>query len=208
MDISLLLCVQRCSPYFAATTVKEILEILRPQIYPPDSKFGDTIKMFQIFLPTNLPSDLHRQGFKFAYAFCVWNNYPFHWRLWPAEFFPIVMEPHRFTSIIKCLAHISRQIVQRTSTYVEGQVYVISLVMSILPGVDCSSAIVIRNDLTEFEKQACLSTSKFDNFIDLVRGLIRGQPEETVAYFMPTSCESIPKSIGTSIDDDEDLKLN
>ncbi|CAF1278578.1 unnamed protein product [Adineta ricciae] len=131
MDISLLLCVQRCSPYFAATTVKEILEILRPQIYPPDSKFGDTIKMFQIFLPTNLPSDLHRQGFKFAYAFCVWNNYPFHWRLWPAEFFPI-----------------------------------------------------------------------------LVRGLIRGQPEETVAYFMPTSCESIPKSIGTSIDDDEDLKLN
>lgn len=102
-----------------------------------------------------------------------------------------MIEPHRFTSIMKCLTYISRQIVQQSSTYIEGQVYVLPLLMSVLPGidlndwkktsvtfefldtvlmmitcVDCSSAIDTRNDLTDIEKQVCLSTSKFDDFID------------------------------------------
>ncbi len=83
-------------------------------------------------------------------------------------------EPHRFTAIMNCLNRIARQIVQQTSTYSQGQLYVVPLLMSVLPGidlndiektsvtldfldtilmviicVDCSSAIHIRNDLTD-----------------------------------------------------------
>ena len=83
-------------------------------------------------------------------------------------------EPHRFTSIINCLTSITRQLVRQTSTYSDGQTYIIPLLISVLPGidlndykktivtldfynaifkiiicVDCSSAIHIRNDLTE-----------------------------------------------------------
>ena len=83
-------------------------------------------------------------------------------------------EPHRFTSIMTCLTHIARQIVQQTPSYSEGQTYVLPLLMSVLPGidlndfkkisvtfqfidtilmvitcVDCSSAVNTRNDLTE-----------------------------------------------------------
>ena len=83
-------------------------------------------------------------------------------------------EPHRFIAILNCLKHITRQIVQQTPTYSQGQLYVLPLLMSVLPGidlndmkktsitldflntilmvitcVDCSSAVNIRNDLTE-----------------------------------------------------------
>ncbi len=75
-------------------------------------------------------------------------------------------EPHRFTSIMNCLIRLTRQIVRQT--------YVIPVLMAVLPGidlndfkkatvtldfynamfkliicVDCSSAIDIRNDLTD-----------------------------------------------------------
>lgn len=42
----------------------------------------------------------------------------------------------------------------------------------------------------------------------LVRGLIKGQPEETLAYFMSKTCESIEKSIEVSIGHEEDIELN
>ncbi len=83
-------------------------------------------------------------------------------------------EPHRFISIITCLTHIARQIVQQTPSYSQGQIYVLPLLISVLPGidlndlektsvtlefldtiltlitcVDCSSAVNSRNDLTE-----------------------------------------------------------
>jgi proteasome activator subunit 4 len=83
-------------------------------------------------------------------------------------------EPHRFTAIMTCLTRIARQIVQQTPSYSQGQIYVLSLLMSVLPGidlndmdktsvtfdflntilmvitcVDCSSAVNTRNDLTE-----------------------------------------------------------
>jgi proteasome activator subunit 4 len=75
---------------------------------------------------------------------------------------------------MNCLTHIARQIVQQTSSYSQGQIYVLPLLMSVLPGidlndlektsvtfefliiifmlitcVDCSSAVNTRNDLTE-----------------------------------------------------------
>jgi proteasome activator subunit 4 len=83
-------------------------------------------------------------------------------------------EPHRFTSIITCLAGMARQIVRQTSDFPQGQTYVLPLLMAVLPGidsndfkktavtfqflnamlmlitcVDCSSAITTRQDLTE-----------------------------------------------------------
>ncbi len=83
-------------------------------------------------------------------------------------------EPHRFISIVTCLTHIARQIVQQTPSYSQGQIYVLPLLISVLPGidlndlektlvtlkfidtifmvitcVDCSSALNTRNDLTE-----------------------------------------------------------
>ncbi|CAF3619241.1 unnamed protein product [Rotaria socialis] len=101
-----------------------------------------------------------------------------------------INEPHRFTSILNCLTSITRQIVQQTLNFPQGQTYVLPLLMSVLPGidsndfdktsatfqflkailmlitcVDCSSAINIRNDLTEVEKEVCLSTAQFEDFI-------------------------------------------
>ncbi|CAF0928089.1 unnamed protein product [Adineta steineri] len=102
-----------------------------------------------------------------------------------------ITEPHRFTSIITCLTHIARQIVQQTPSYSQGQIYVLPLLISVLPGIDlndfkktsvtlelldiilmqitcidCSSAVNIRTDLTEIEREVCLSTSKFEDFIN------------------------------------------
>ncbi|CAF2738132.1 unnamed protein product [Rotaria sp. Silwood2] len=101
-----------------------------------------------------------------------------------------ITEPYRFTSILKCLTYVARQIVQQTSSYYHGQIYLLPLLMSVLPGIDlndsektlttlkflntifslivcidCSSAVDIRNDLTDIEKQVCLSTNQFESFI-------------------------------------------
>ncbi|CAF4597649.1 unnamed protein product, partial [Rotaria sp. Silwood2] len=91
---------------------------------------------------------------------------------------------------MKCLPGIARQLVRQTPNYSEGQIYVLPLMMSVLPGidsndfekivvtlevldailklvpcVDCSSAVHTRNDLTETEKQVCLSTVQFEEFV-------------------------------------------
>jgi proteasome activator subunit 4 len=91
-------------------------------------------------------------------------------------------EPHRFTSIMTCLTHIARQIVQQTPSYSQGQTYVLPLLMSVLPGIDlndfektsvtlefletilmlitcidCSSAVNTRNDLTEVKALTLIS---------------------------------------------------
>lgn len=83
-------------------------------------------------------------------------------------------EPHRFTSVITCLAGMTRQIVQQTPNFSQGQTFVLPLLMSVVPGidpndfkktsvtfqflnamlmlitcVDCSSAVNTRNDLNE-----------------------------------------------------------
>ncbi|CAF1134879.1 unnamed protein product [Rotaria sordida] len=375
INMSLFACVRLCTSYFSAQTTQEILDELRPRICPFDSSFVNTIKMFTLLLPVNLPPDLHNQGFKLWLAeffgiwaniqktsawksyLCVlfssvaWNNIGhIHWEPWMPQIFthilrsfslpigkiqisleeynPIVStstkwiiamignggsclqylrdllmamksfyhpsntgafqkdlvefilglaqnfvdrvhlertsrpvwsfaplesyrlteqditdfvncvkdyafisifnkdyteeaaktckylsilrpeliipsivekhfssidcmtEPHRFTSIITCLTHIARQIVQQTSAYSQGQIYVLPILMSVLPGidlndlektsvtlefldtilmlitcVDCSSAVNTRNDLTEIEKEVCLSTASFEDFI-------------------------------------------
>ncbi|CAF4737571.1 unnamed protein product, partial [Rotaria socialis] len=96
-----------------------------------------------------------------------------------------INEPHRFTSTLSCLTGITRQIVQQTLNFPQGQTYVLPLLISVLPGidsndfdktsktfqflkailmlitcVDCSSAINIPNDLTEVVQE------KIINFLD------------------------------------------
>jgi hypothetical protein len=53
--------------YFSITTTLEILDELRPQMYTTVWEFLHTIKMFNLFLPLNLPPDLHKQGFELVY---------------------------------------------------------------------------------------------------------------------------------------------
>jgi hypothetical protein len=67
IDTSLFDCVPKCSPYFSVTATQEILDELRPRMCPPGWDFGNIMKIFEIFLPFNLPSDLHNQGFEFVY---------------------------------------------------------------------------------------------------------------------------------------------
>ena len=87
-------------------------------------------------------------------------------------------EPHRFTSILTCLAGMTRQIVRQTTHFSQGQTYVLPLLISVLPGidpndykktmvtfqflhsilkliicVDCSSAVHTRTDLTEVNRK-------------------------------------------------------
>ena len=127
------------------------LSILRPELIVPSivEKFDILILFFMI----SLYSDSFCRHFSSIYS---------------------MAEPHRFTSIMTCLTHIARQIVQQTPNYSQGQVYVLPLLMSVLPGidlndhektlvtvefldtilmvitcVDCSSAVNSRNDLTE-----------------------------------------------------------
>jgi hypothetical protein len=45
---------------------QEILDELRPQMCPIEHGFFNTMKMFRLFLPVNLPPDLHNHGFKFV----------------------------------------------------------------------------------------------------------------------------------------------
>ena len=47
-----------------------------------------------------------------------------------------ISEPHRFTSIMTCLASVARQIVRQTPEYSQGQTYVLPLLMAVLPGID------------------------------------------------------------------------
>ncbi|CAF1048161.1 unnamed protein product [Adineta steineri] len=375
IPISFLLCVRRCSPYFSATATQEILDELRPKLCPIEWGFCDAMRMFELFLPVNLPPDLHDQGFKLwlpeffhmweniynksgwelrvtdIFSSLAWNNIGYiNWENWLPQIFTRILrgfslpigkmqmssqkysyivsdsakwivamigneslclqylkdlffsmktfyhpsntgefqenllhfilklaehfvervhlerkvdsvwyfipleshrltdqditdfvncvkeyafisifnkdhveeaakacqylsilrpelivpaivqkhfssiesinEPHRFTSIVKCLTCIVRQIVRQTSSYCQGQMYVLPLLLSVLPGIDlndlkkmsvtlefldtillviscidCSSAINNRNDLTEIEKEVCLLTKQFEDFI-------------------------------------------
>jgi hypothetical protein len=53
-------------PYFSPVATQEILDEFRPKMCPiMESTFYDVIKMLRLFLPVNLPPDLHNQGFKY-----------------------------------------------------------------------------------------------------------------------------------------------
>ncbi|CAF5166619.1 unnamed protein product, partial [Rotaria magnacalcarata] len=51
-------------------------------------------------------------------------------------------EAHRFTSLMQCLKRITRSLVRQTSSFSQGQKYILPLLTAILPGID----------LNDFEK--------------------------------------------------------
>lgn len=101
-----------------------------------------------------------------------------------------VTEPHRLTATLQCAVSIGRSLVRGGKYYAEGPSHVIPLLMASLPGidsndckksvvtfqfistfvtllplVDCTSAIEIRDDLTEAEYNLCLLTGQFEDFV-------------------------------------------
>ncbi len=103
--------------------------------------------------------------------------------------FESLIEPHRYTPMLACLTSVPRELTAYHGVY-HSQKHVIQLLISVLPGIDindlnkfiltfqfltnvlghmvvcdCSPAVKIRNDLSENEKELCLLTANFDDFI-------------------------------------------
>ncbi|XP_068219564.1 proteasome activator complex subunit 4-like isoform X1 [Palaemon carinicauda] len=99
-------------------------------------------------------------------------------------------EPHRLTASLECVVCVARTMVQGVKYYPEGQTHVIPLLIQTLPGIDpndirkcmvtfqfiytlvtlvpfidCSSALDQVSDLTEIEQQVCLQTASFEDFV-------------------------------------------
>ncbi|CAF2953668.1 unnamed protein product [Rotaria sp. Silwood2] len=141
-------------------------------------------------------------------------------------------EPHRFTSIIICLTRVARQIVRQTPSYSEGQIYVLPLLMSVLPGIDLNDfqkitvtlefldtilkliTCIIREKISDFLSGSFLSPKVRKLVAGLIRALVKGNPIETLKYFLPKTCESIENimdhadSSGLLIDHKGDIELN
>lgn len=105
--------------------------------------------------------------------------------------FDSLVEPHRYTSILSCLVLVSRELTTYNSKHTfQTQMQVINLLNSVLPGLDpndankcnltlqfianvlncvvvcdCSAAVNYRNDLSEYEKELCYETAKFEDFV-------------------------------------------
>jgi proteasome activator subunit 4 len=105
--------------------------------------------------------------------------------------FEVLIEPHRYTSMLACLVSVPRELALFSKDpNFRNENNIIQLLISILPGIDindlnkfiltnqllsnvlgciavcdCSSAVHIRNDLTDYEKELCMLTAKFEDFI-------------------------------------------
>jgi proteasome activator subunit 4 len=100
-----------------------------------------------------------------------------------------LVEPLRYTPLLACLTSVPRELTSFNSNY-HSQKHAIQLMISVLPGIDinelnkfiltfqfltnmlehivvcdCSQAVNIRSDLTEYEKELCLLTLSFDDFV-------------------------------------------
>ncbi|RWS03023.1 hypothetical protein B4U79_12589, partial [Dinothrombium tinctorium] len=101
-----------------------------------------------------------------------------------------LIEPHRLISSLQCVFSVSRNMVISNKHYPEGQTHVIPLLFLALPGldpndikkcmitfqfistfvsliplVDCSSAVEFRKDLAQTEYDVCLATSQWEDFV-------------------------------------------
>ncbi|KAI4905889.1 hypothetical protein NFI96_014094 [Prochilodus magdalenae] len=99
-------------------------------------------------------------------------------------------EPHQLTATLSCMIAVARSLVTGGQHYPEGPTHMLPLLMRALPGidpndfskcmitfqfiatfatlvplVDCSSAVQERNDLTKVEKELCSATAEFEDFI-------------------------------------------
>ncbi|RNA36559.1 proteasome activator complex subunit 4 isoform X2 [Brachionus plicatilis] len=105
------------------------------------------------------------------------------------ESFEINVQPHRYTPLLACLVSVPRELVSYDQS-VDTQKHVLHLLISVLPGIDlndlnkliltfqfltnmlshiivcdCTPALKIRGDLTDYDKDVCLMTANFVDFI-------------------------------------------
>lgn len=99
-------------------------------------------------------------------------------------------EPHRLLASMQCVVSIARALVRGNKYYPEGPSHVLPLLLNslngldvndmkkcmvtfqfistfatLIPIIDCSSAVDVRNDLSEAEVQLCLATAQFEDFV-------------------------------------------
>ncbi|XP_053495926.1 proteasome activator complex subunit 4B isoform X1 [Ictalurus furcatus] len=99
-------------------------------------------------------------------------------------------EPHQLTATLSCMIGMARSLLSGGQHYPEGPAHVLPLLMRALPGVDpndfskcmitfqfiatfttlvplvdCSSALHEQNDLTETEKELCSASAEFEDFV-------------------------------------------
>ncbi|XP_031565856.1 proteasome activator complex subunit 4-like [Actinia tenebrosa] len=100
-----------------------------------------------------------------------------------------LIEPHQLTATLNCVTSVARALVKSDGTYPEGKSHVLPLLQLILPGidpndfrkamatftfistiiclvpvVDCSGAVGVV-EMTEDEKELCLATGQFEDFV-------------------------------------------
>ncbi|KTG47925.1 hypothetical protein cypCar_00026947 [Cyprinus carpio] len=99
-------------------------------------------------------------------------------------------EPHQLTATLSCMIGMARSLLSGGRHYPEGPAHVLPLLMRALPGVDpndfskcmitfqfiatfttlvplmdCSSALHEKNDLTEMERELCSASAEFEDFV-------------------------------------------
>ncbi|KAM7385735.1 hypothetical protein PAMP_001796 [Pampus punctatissimus] len=99
-------------------------------------------------------------------------------------------EPHQLTATLSCMIGVARSLVSGGQRFPEGPTHMLPLLMRALPGVDpndfskcmitfqfiatfvtlvplvdCSSALHERSDLTEVEREMCSASAEFEDFV-------------------------------------------
>ncbi|XP_028325388.1 proteasome activator complex subunit 4A isoform X1 [Gouania willdenowi] len=99
-------------------------------------------------------------------------------------------EPHQLTATLSCMIGVARSLVSGGQRFPEGPTHMLPLLMRALPGVDpndfskcmitfqfiatfvtlvplvdCSSALHDSNDLTEVEREMCSASAEFEDFV-------------------------------------------
>ncbi|KAM9847519.1 proteasome activator complex subunit 4A [Aulostomus maculatus] len=99
-------------------------------------------------------------------------------------------EPHQLTATLSCMIGVARSLVSGGQRFPEGPTHMLPLLMRALPGVDpndfskcmitfqfiatfvtlvplvdCSSALHDRTDLTEVEREMCSASAEFEDFV-------------------------------------------
>ncbi|XP_036402211.1 proteasome activator complex subunit 4A [Megalops cyprinoides] len=99
-------------------------------------------------------------------------------------------EPHQLTATLSCMIGVARSLVSGGHRFPEGPTHMLPLLMRALPGVDpndfskcmitfqfiatfstlvplvdCSSAVHERDDLTEVERELCSASAEFEDFV-------------------------------------------